>query len=68
VRTLRIKGMRASAGQSIGSCGATACGGTVSDRLVNLDARINGTSKVKAVVKLPADGSAPQILQWTVQE
>jgi hypothetical protein len=68
VRTLHIRGMRDPTPHTVATCGSASCGGTTSDRLVTLDARVNGTSKVHAVVRLPADGSAPKILQWTVLE
>jgi Tfp pilus assembly protein PilX len=66
VRTLRIKGMRATAGQSIGSCGSPSCGGVESDRVVTLQARIGGTTKLTARVRFPAAGGAPRVVTWTV--
>jgi hypothetical protein len=68
VRTLRIKGYRDPTPHTAVTCGAATCGGTASDRLVYLDAQINGLSNVTAKVLLPADGSAPQIENWAVKE
>jgi hypothetical protein len=66
LRTLRIRGMRASAGQSIGTCGAATCGGSVQDRVVTFQARVGTTTKVTAQVRFPAAGGAPQVESWTV--
>ncbi|MDQ1519461.1 MAG: hypothetical protein QOI55_534, partial [Actinomycetota bacterium] len=65
-RTLRVKGMRASAGQSIGSCGGSACGGVAQDRVVTFQARIGGTTKISARVRYPATGGPAKIETWTV--
>jgi hypothetical protein len=66
LRTLRIKGMRASAGQSIGTCGGATCGGVTQDRVVTLQARVGGTTKLTARVRFPAAGGAPRVETWTV--
>jgi hypothetical protein len=66
LRTLRIKGMRTAAGQSIGGCGAATCGGVVQDRVVKFDARINGSTKITAQVRYPVAGGAPKVESWTV--
>jgi hypothetical protein len=66
LRTLRIKGMRASAGQTLGTCGASNCGGVAEDRVVTFQARVGGTTKITSRVRFPADGSAPKVETWTV--
>jgi hypothetical protein len=66
LRTLRIKGMRASAGQTLGTCGASNCGGVAEDRVVTFRARVGGTTKITSRVRFPADGSAPKVETWTV--
>jgi hypothetical protein len=66
VRHLRIKGMRDPVPHTFGGCGSVTCGGTEQDRVVDLEARISGTTKVVARVRYPVAGGPPKIERWTV--
>lgn len=66
VRTLRVRGFRDPTPHAVATCGTASCGGVAQDRVVTLDARVAGSTRVLAKVRYPADGSAPKIERWTV--
>jgi hypothetical protein len=61
VRTLRVAGMRDPTPHAIATCGSATCGGALQDRVVTLQARINGTTEVEARVRYPASGGAADV-------
>jgi hypothetical protein len=68
VRTLRVRGFRDPTPHAVATCGTNSCGGVAQDRVVTLDARVAGSTKVLAKIRYPADGSVPKIERWTVSQ